>query len=65
MNLGPGQCLRVEEDLAMTLYRHWTLREAVCAVAGPTQAAAIDAHPRVAIGRVGAVPTRRRSGARE
>jgi cell division control protein 45 len=28
-DLGSGLCLRVEEDLAMTLYRHWTLREAV------------------------------------
>jgi hypothetical protein len=28
-DLGPGQTLRVEDDLALTLYRHWTLHEAV------------------------------------
>jgi hypothetical protein len=28
-DLGPGQSLSVEDDLALTLYRHWTLRDAV------------------------------------
>jgi hypothetical protein len=28
-DLGPGQNLSVEDDLALTLYRHWTLRDAV------------------------------------